>query len=266
MNYKCIIIYESVYNENTMNLARAMAQTIGCRFITAGEAEALNLNEYETIGLGSGIYFGRHHPKLFELVENLSSTHQNVFIFSSRGNPFLGKYHQPLKDVLIKKGKHLIGEFSVRGYDETGPWVIIGGGHKGKPDERDIKNAVRFVQKAMPQYCMPDYYNHLKSKLPVRDGEPNSYQYKSNGTTFLLKGDRVTFNHNYCNGCGKCVKVCPLGIIELQKRKASTSHELDCTLCRLCVNNCRQRAITLHYNWRDAIKVARRHAKRTSLY
>jgi NAD-dependent dihydropyrimidine dehydrogenase PreA subunit/flavodoxin len=266
MKNKCIIIYESVYNDNTLKLARAMAQAMGCRFITAGEADSLNLDEYETIGLGSGIYFGRHHPKLFELVENLNSAHQNVFIFSSRGNPFLGKYHQPLKDVLIKKGKHLTGEFSVRGYDETGPWVIIGGGHKGKPDERDLKNAVRFVQKAMPQYCMPDYYAHIKNKMPVREGEQNSYKVRTNGTMFLLKGDRVTFNHNLCNGCGKCAEICPMGIIQLENSKAASAHELDCTLCRLCVMNCRQRAITLHYNWCDAIQVARRHSKRTSLY
>jgi NAD-dependent dihydropyrimidine dehydrogenase PreA subunit/flavodoxin len=266
MKNKCIIIYESVYNDNTLKLARAMAQALGCRFITAGEAESLDLKEYETIGLGSGIYFGRHHPKLFELVEKLNSAHQNVFIFSSRGNPFLGKYHQPLKDVLIKKGKHLTGEFSVRGYDETGPWVIIGGGHKGKPDERDLKNAVRFVQKAMPQYCMPDYYHQIENKLPVRDGEPNCYQVGSNGNMVFLKGDRVTFNHNLCNGCGKCAEICPMGIIQLENSKAASAHELDCTLCRLCVMNCRQRAIALHYNWRDAIQVARRHSKRTSLY
>jgi ferredoxin len=266
MNHKCIIIYESIYNGNTYKLARAMAQAIGCRIITSREAVSLNLNEFETIGLGSGIYFGRHHPKLFELVENLDSAHQNVFIISSRGNPFLGNYHQPLKDVLIEKGKHVMGEFSVRGFDETGPWVIIGGGHKGKPDERDLKRAVRFVQKVLPQYCMPDYYIHIKSKLPVRDGESNSYHVGLNGTTYLLRGDRVTFNHNYCNGCGKCTEICPMGIIQIENSKAASRHELDCTLCRLCEINCRQRAITLHYKWRDAIKVARRHSKKTSLY
>lgn len=65
---------------------------------------------------------------------------------------------------------------------------------------------------------------------------------------------------------GKCVKICPLSIIQLENKKAISKSELDCTLCRLCVANCKQRAITLHYNWRDAIKVAQRHGKGTSLY
>lgn len=266
MKRKCIIICESIYNDNTLKLARAMAQTLGCLCITANEALTHNLAEYQTIGLGSGIYFGKHHPKIFEVIETLETNYQEVFIFSSRGNPFLGKYHAPLKDALCKKNKKIIGEFSVRAYDETGPWVIIGGGHRGKPDEKDLKKAVLFAKKTMPQYCMPDYYQQVQNKLPIREGEPNSYTFGTNGATVLLKGDRVTFNHSNCNGCGQCVKVCPLGIIQLENKKAISKSELDCTLCRLCVTNCKQRAITLHYNWHDAIKVAQRHGKRTSLY
>ena len=266
MNHKCIIICESIYNGNTLKLARVMAQTLGCSCITVDEAMTRKLENYETIGLGSGIYFGKHHPKLFEVLEKLNLDQQDVFIFSSRGNPFLGKYHQPLKDALCLKNKNVIGEFSVRGYDETGPWVIIGGGHRGKPDEKDLKKAVRFVQKAMPQYCMPDYYLQVQSKLPIREGGPNLYLIGQNGSTVLLSGDRITFNHNNCSGCAKCAAVCPLGIIQLVDKKASCSSELDCTLCRLCVINCKQRAISLHYTWRDAIRVARRHKQRTSLY
>lgn len=243
-----------------------MAQTLGCYCITADEALAINLDDYETIGLGSGIYFGKHHPKLFELVEKMNSSLQDVFVFSTRGNPFLGKYHQPLKDVLVEKNKRISGEFSVRGYDETGPWVIIGGGHRGKPDEKDLKKAVRFVQKTMPQYSMPDYYLQVQNKLSIREGAPNPYVLSKNGSSIRLCGDRVTFNHSNCNGCGQCVKVCPLGIIQVEDKKALSKSELDCTLCRLCVTNCKQRAIALHYTWRDAIQVARRHSKKEALY
>lgn len=266
MNHNCIIICESIYNNNSLKLASAMAQTLGCRLITADEARSYNLNDYQTIGLGSGIYFGRHHPKLFELVKQLNSEKQDVFIFSSRGNPFLGKYHLPLKAVLRQKNKNITGEFSVRAYDETGPWVIIGGGNKGKPNEKDLKKAVRFAQKTMPQHCMPDYYQYVQKKLPIREGEPNLYVVGKNGSSVLLRGDRVTFNMALCNGCGQCVKACPLGIIQIEDKKAISKSEQDCTLCRLCVNNCKQRAITLHYNWRDAIQVAKRHANKTTLY
>lgn len=266
MNHKCIIICESIYNNNSFKLASAMAQTLGCRLITADEAHSYNLNDYQTIGMGSGIYFGRHHPKLFDIVMQLDSGQQDVFIFSSRGNPFLGKYHMPLKAVLRQKNKNITGEFSVRAYDETGPWVIIGGGNKGKPNEKDLKKAMRFAQTTMPQHCMPDFYLQVQNKLPIREGKPNMYVVGANGSSVLVCGDRVSFNHNNCNGCGKCATVCPLAIIQIEDRKAVSKSELDCTLCNLCVANCRQRAISLHYNWRDAINVAKRHAQKTTLY
>jgi hypothetical protein len=51
MNHKCIIICESIYNDNTLKLAKAMAQTLVVNCITADEALLLNLDDYETIGL-----------------------------------------------------------------------------------------------------------------------------------------------------------------------------------------------------------------------
>jgi len=264
MNSNAIIIYVSFYNNNTLKLAKTMAQTLGCSYITADKALNMNLDAYETIGLGSGIYFGQHHPKLFEIASKLSEIPQNVFLFSSRGNPFLGKYHQPLKDALNRKTKNIIGDFSVRGYDGTGPWVIIGGGNKGKPNEKDLKKAIRFIHNKLPQHCMPDYYLQLKSKLPISEGRSNVYHININSKSILLSGDRVTFNHYNCNGCGKCVSICPLGIIQLENSKPISKNELDCTLCRLCLVNCKQRAIELHFNWRDAISVAKRHEKRKS--
>lgn len=265
MNNKCIIVYESIYNGNTEKLARTMAQTLGCKCIKTEEALQADLSGYKAIGFGSGIYFGSHHTSIMEVVKNLEQSDQAVFIFSSRGAPVLGKYHQPITKLLKEKGKKIIAEFSVRGYDETGPWVIIGGGNVGKPNESDLKKAERFIQKTLPEYCETDYYKTIKTTLPVIEGKVNSYSLNENGSSVELKGDFVTINQTSCIGCGKCAKVCPLNVIEIENSKAIPVRELDCTLCRLCTQNCVERAINLHYNWRDAINVAKRHSKRVSL-
>ena len=265
MNKDCIIVYESLYNGNSEKIARTMAQTLGCHFIKPKEALHTDLSQYKAIGFGSGIYFGSHHTSVVEVAKKLESSKQDVFVFSSRGAPVLGKYHEPLKKILLEKRKRIAGEFSVRGYDETGPWVIIGGGNVGKPDEKDLKKAAKFLRNCLPQHCMPDYYLQLKTKLPVKEGFVNSYQHIVEGTPVVLTGDFVTINQNACKGCGKCVKVCPLQVIELIESKAVPVKELDCTLCRLCEINCSERAISLHYSWLDAIKVAIRHGKRKSL-
>jgi NAD-dependent dihydropyrimidine dehydrogenase PreA subunit/flavodoxin len=265
MNRDCIIVYESIYNGNSEKIARTMAQTLGCQFIKPKEALHTDLSQYKAIGLGSGIYFGSHHTAIVEVAKKLDTSKQDVFVFSSRGAPVLGKYHESLKKILLEKRKRIAGEFSVRGYDETGPWVIIGGGNVGKPDEKDLKKAAKFLRNCLPQHCMPDYYLQLKTKLPVKEGFVNSYQHIVEGTPVVLTGDFVTINQNACKGCGKCVKVCPLQVIELTESKAVPVKELDCTLCRLCEINCSERAISLHYSWLDAIKVAIRHGKRKSL-
>lgn len=265
MNKDCIIVYESIYNANTEKIARTMAQTLGCQFIKPQEALNTDLSKYKTIGFGSGIYFGCHHTSILEIVKGLDYSAQDVFIFSSRGAPVLGKYHEPLKKLLVEKGKRIAGEFSVRGYDETGPWVIIGGGNVGKPDEKDLKRAVNFLKKYLPQLCMPDYYLQLNKKSPVKEGFANMYSHIINGAVVSLAGDFITINQNACKGCGKCVKVCPLEVIVVIDNKAVPIKELDCTLCRLCEINCSERAISLHYSWLDAIKVAIRHGKRKSL-
>lgn len=60
--------------------------------MTCDMAFQINLSEYDIVGLGSGIYFTSHHPLLLKIAENLNEQ-QKVFIFSTHGNPFLGKYH-----------------------------------------------------------------------------------------------------------------------------------------------------------------------------
>ena len=46
-----------------------------------------------------------------------------------------------------------------------------------------------------------------------------------------------------CNGCGKCVEVCPVNAIKIEKDKAVVSDE--CIECGACVGDCPNGAISL---------------------
>jgi DNA-directed RNA polymerase, alpha subunit/40 kD subunit len=49
-----------------------------------------------------------------------------------------------------------------------------------------------------------------------------------------------------CNGCGRCVKVCPRGVLVLDESDTLKVKDItECSLCRLCVEECEQRAISV---------------------
>jgi len=64
----------------------------------------------------------------------------------------------------------------------------------------------------------------------------------------LLKGKSVRqtayIDHAVCNGCGRCVPVCPQGAITLVNRTANVDLN-TCTGCGLCVTECPKMAISL---------------------
>lgn len=237
MNEKVLIICESIYNQNTMKLANAMANRLECKVIGFDEALQTNLDSYKVIGLGSGIYFGEHHPKLMEIAERLNDQ-QRVFVFSTRGNPKLGKYHEAIKSKLSLKGVKLCGEFSTKGYDRTGPFVIFNGGNKGRPHEADMMKAERFVMKLLPQYVYAEYET------------PKS---------------RNVFVHRECMGCAKCVSICPMNVFEIKNNKAIVKNELDCTHCSLCVTNCPKHTISIKHSTKELIQIAIRHKNKVGL-
>lgn len=49
-----------------------------------------------------------------------------------------------------------------------------------------------------------------------------------------------------CNGCGICVKNCPMSNLELVNKEVKQKD--NCTLCYRCVNTCPQKAITVFIN------------------
>ncbi len=262
MNKKLLIISESIFNNNTKILAHAMADELDCLCVTVDEAKLLNIDDYEVVGFGSGIYFGKHSSKIIDFVNQLPIKEQKVFIFSTHGNPFANNYHQVLKLALVDRGRTVLGEFDTAAYDGTGPFLIFCGGNKGRPNQTDCKRARRFIKRLLPEHSVVDLYeNKLKTKNKVVEGKPNIYEVDSN----ILCGDKVSVNHNKCIGCCKCVKNCPLSVFEMSNGKAIPIRELDCIYCGICKKYCDTKAITLHGNNYDYIRVAIRHRKKQGI-
>ena len=147
---KALVVYTSFHHGNTEKIARAIADELKAKLLTAKEVERHMLKDYELIGLGSGIYFWKHHLSLFHLLDHLHEMkHKKVFIFSTSGLKIGAIYHRALRKKLKAKGFKIAGEFNCAGWDTLGPLAKIGGISKGHPNETDIRNAKKFARSIM---------------------------------------------------------------------------------------------------------------------
>ena len=155
---KTLIIYTSIHHKNTERIAKVMAEVLEAPLAKPREIDINSLAEYDLLGFGSGIYFGKHHKSLLKLVDKLPNLKgRKVFVFSTSGVSNVGNFihnirhkvsnfHIPLREKLVKKGLVIVGEFTCKGFDTVGPFKLIGGISKGRPNEKDLEKARKFAK------------------------------------------------------------------------------------------------------------------------
>jgi oligopeptide/dipeptide ABC transporter ATP-binding protein len=99
---KSLILCFSYHHNNTEKVAKQIAGVLSAEIKSPLNFSSSGIVGYDLIGLGSGIYFGKHHKTLLELADKLPSTAgQKVFIFSTSGQPNnSAKFHKKLKQKL----------------------------------------------------------------------------------------------------------------------------------------------------------------------
>jgi flavodoxin len=146
---KTLIIYISVHHGNTESVAKVMANILSADLLQVEQVDASMLEQYDLIGFGSGIYFGKYHESLLDFVDKLPMLrNKKAFIFSTSGLrkiPFFHDFDKPLKEKLQRKGFDIIGEFSCRGLDTYRATKLVGGINKGRPNAQDLKQAEDFA-------------------------------------------------------------------------------------------------------------------------
>ena len=158
MGKKVLIIYQSIHHNNTLKIAKAIGNVLNAEIKKPSEIKIDDINKYQVIGFGSGIYWGKHHISLMRFASKVKSfKNKKVFVFSTSGISnalnfplnvanMTSHFHSPLKRLLIKKDAKVIGEFSCRGFDTFGFLRFIGGVSKGRPNKKDIENAKSFAR------------------------------------------------------------------------------------------------------------------------
>lgn len=140
------IICTSVHHNNTVRVAETLAEALHASIFSPEEAKALVVSESDVLGFGSGIYFGRHHQSLLQLVDSWPGRPCRVFLFSTAGLPFLRWFqHSALRRRLVRRGFEVVAEFCCRGWDTVGPLWFLGGINRKHPNTKDFARAKAFA-------------------------------------------------------------------------------------------------------------------------
>jgi flavodoxin len=145
---KTFIVCFSYHHKNTDKIASVLAKTLDAEVKMPGEVSPQGFSEYDLVGFGSGISFGKHYKVLLDFVDKLPPvTKKKAFIFSTSGQTGkTSKFHQKLREALQSKGFDVVGEFNCAGFDTYGILKIVGGIQKEHPDEADLKQAEIFAK------------------------------------------------------------------------------------------------------------------------
>ncbi len=145
---KTLIICFSYHHNNTAKVASVFAKTLDAEVKAPADVDPIGLCEYDLVGFGSGISFGKHYKELLDFADKLANVNsKNAFIFSTSGQTGKAEsFHKLLREKLRFKGYDIAGEFNCAGFDTYGLLKIGGGIKKGHPNEEDLKQAETFAQ------------------------------------------------------------------------------------------------------------------------
>ena len=139
------IIYYSKHHGNTKKILDELKkEDESITLIDVTNQIEIDLTKYDRIGLASGIYFASYAKQIIAYAEEHLPENKDVFFIYTHGAP-IGGFLKNIRKVIKKKHCREIGKFHTRGYD-TYVFKKLGGISKGRPNEKDIKKAIKFYK------------------------------------------------------------------------------------------------------------------------
>ena len=149
---KILIVVKSKHNDNTLKIAEAMAEVAPATVVDMEHAKYFKFSEYDIVGFGSGIYFGKHDKELINFVKKLCDKKAYSFVFSTSGSKKFEKNNRAMVKLLESKNKTVLGSFGCLGHDKFFIFSLFGGINKGHPDYDDYDAAQKFITDIIDKY------------------------------------------------------------------------------------------------------------------
>ena len=148
---KSLMIVFSYHHKSTLKIAEVFSKFLEAEIKMPQEIKTEELQDYDLVGFGSGIYNAKHAESLLELADELpKANNKNVFLFSTAGitgKSKAAKDHAALREKLESKGYVIVDEFQCKGFNTNSFLRLFGGMNKGRPNARDLKDAEEFALK-----------------------------------------------------------------------------------------------------------------------
>lgn len=200
--------------------------------------EKIDKNNF--IVLGYPIYYS-NLPKIvrdFILDNKENFKGKKIFIIATMGL-FSGDGTGCSARLLTKYGAEIIGGLHLKMPD------CIGDVKSLKKTLKENKNLVEQADEKIKKSA-----NNLKNGKATQDGLGIAYHLAGLfGQRLWFYGktksytDKLKINLEKCNGCGSCVRLCPMENLSMKNGQAISGQR--CTMCYRCISNCPQQAITL---------------------
>jgi ferredoxin/flavodoxin len=237
-----------IYFSGTGNTRWCVEQFVSCvekdaPCFSIEDANAVTeLAKHDTVVFGFPVYYS-NLPKIAKdfIADNKSSfADKKVFIIATRAlhNAYGIGYARKL---FTDCGAKFIGSLQLNMPENIRDlWVTML--YTGeKRDNKLIKTADRKIAQAAAMFRHGDYTKSGLSPLNYIVGKILKWIPFYPKTDKHIKAPKV--NAGKCNGCGKCVKLCPMGNIEVIDRVAASGDK--CTVCYRCCNSCPQQTLTV---------------------
>ena len=193
--------------------------------ITAGDRTLTAAADHFIVG--APVYFGKLPAQFMDCLGRMEGRGKESTAVVVYGNRDYGIALRRLVEILAGNGFAVVAAGAFIGqhsYKDVVPVAI------GRPDEADLKKAVRFGEKAL----------HACKYLSFEDIPTQTDIFTRSDTYMPLK---PTFISELCVQCGICADCCPQGILSPETGTyLSRPAKKQCIGCMACVSICASRA------------------------
>lgn len=151
---KSLVIYYSTYKNHTEKIAKRFAEKLNADIINLKQNKDINIDKYDLIGFGSGVYKESMAPQIFSCVERLNLKSKGVFVFSTSGAG-MKYYNNKLIKQLKAKGASCMGSYACKGsfvsrdFSDNKVFDFMSRFAIGHPNDKDFRKAEEFIKKVI---------------------------------------------------------------------------------------------------------------------